>query len=56
MVNHHSRGRLKGGHEGVVKLLLERSDVHTTTPDKQNQTPLSLALSGGHHEVARILG
>jgi len=45
----------ENGHEGVVEMLLERNDVHTTTPDKQNQTSLSLALYNGHHEVVRIL-
>jgi len=44
-----------GGRVGVVKLLLERQDVHTTKPDNEDQTPLLLALSRGHHEVARIL-
>jgi len=43
------------GHGRVVKMLLERQDVRTTTLDCMNQTPLSLALSRGHDEVARIL-
>ena len=43
------------GHQRVVKMLLEREDVCTATPDKENQTPLSLALSQGHDEVVIIL-
>jgi len=43
------------GDAGVVKLLLERNDVRPATPDNANQTPPLLALSGGHHEVVRIL-
>jgi len=43
------------GHVGVVKMLLERQGVHTATRDKNDQTPLSLALSEGHHQIARIL-
>jgi len=43
------------GDELVVQILLQRSDIHTAIPDNQNQTPLSLALSKGHHGVAKIL-
>jgi len=43
------------GRVGVVKILLARKDIHTATPDNGNQTPLLLALSGGHDEVVRIL-
>ena len=43
------------GCTNIVTLLLARNDVLTTTPDNQKQTPLSSALSNGHHEVARIL-
>jgi len=43
------------GHAGVVKLLLGRNDVRPATLDNTNQTPLLLALSGGHDEVVRIL-
>ena len=43
------------GHGGVAKILLERDGVRATTPDHNNQTPLSLALSKRHHEVVRTL-
>jgi len=43
------------GHAGVVKILVGRKYVHTATPDNQNKTPLSLALSERHNEVVRIL-
>ena len=36
-------------------MLLERKDVRTTTPDNNNQTPLSLARTKGHDGVVRIL-
>jgi len=36
-------------------MLLERKDIHTALLDSQNQTPLELALSQGHHEVVKIL-
>jgi len=43
------------GEVGVVKILLERQDVRTTMLDKNNQTPLLLALSEGREEIADIL-
>ncbi|KAG0641353.1 hypothetical protein HOY80DRAFT_954876 [Tuber brumale] len=43
------------GHVGVVKLLLQRKDIHTSPIDNKNQTPLSWARSEGHDEVVRIL-
>ncbi|KAG0128947.1 hypothetical protein HOY82DRAFT_565395 [Tuber indicum] len=43
------------GHEGVVKMLLQRKDVSTATLDRENQTPQSRALSNGHHRVVTIL-
>jgi ankyrin repeat protein len=44
-----------GGHEGVVKILLERKDVFTFTTDCENETPFSRALSAGHHRVASMV-
>ena len=44
------------GHEGVVKILLERSDVvHPAMPDNRDQNPLSLAASEGHCRVTGTL-
>jgi len=43
------------GKVAVVKILLERQDAHTTTLDKNNQTPLLLALSEGHDEISEML-
>ena len=45
----------QNGHVGVVEILLKRQDVLIATLDNQNQTPLSLASSQGHDEVAKIL-
>ena len=43
------------GHEGVVKMLLERKDVNPNTPDTQyGQTPLSLAAENGHEGVVKV--
>ncbi|RPA96107.1 ankyrin, partial [Choiromyces venosus 120613-1] len=42
-------------HADVVKIILERADIHVDTPDNKNKTPLSLALSEGHNEVAEML-
>jgi len=44
------------GHEGIVKILLERNNVRTDIRDREDQTPLLLALSGGHLRVVRLLG
>ncbi|KAG0132089.1 hypothetical protein HOY82DRAFT_558461 [Tuber indicum] len=43
------------GHAPVVRTLLEREDVHPATPDRANQTPLSLALSNGYDRLAEII-
>ncbi|KAG0644262.1 hypothetical protein HOY80DRAFT_898660 [Tuber brumale] len=45
----------ESGYEGVVKMLLERNDVRTSTPDSTNQTSLSWALSKGHPRVVKML-
>ena len=41
-------------HETVVKILMERKDVCTTTPDNKCQPPLSLALTKRHGGVVSI--
>ncbi|PUU77724.1 hypothetical protein B9Z19DRAFT_985847 [Tuber borchii] len=44
-----------GGHDGVVKLLLEREGVSPDRPDNGGRTPLSWAASAGHDRVVRLL-
>jgi len=43
------------GHEGVVKILLERDDVGPDKPDHRSETPLFKAAEGGHEGVVKIL-
>ena len=43
------------GHEGVVKILLGRSDVNPDKPGRFGQTPLLRAASNGHGGVVKIL-
>ncbi|PWW74889.1 hypothetical protein C7212DRAFT_281865, partial [Tuber magnatum] len=38
-----------------IKILLQREDVNPNTVDTKGRTPLSLALSKGHHTAVRIL-
>ncbi|OCK76291.1 ankyrin, partial [Lepidopterella palustris CBS 459.81] len=45
----------EGGHEAVVKLLLETGEVDVDSKDEDGWTPLSLAARGGHEAVARLL-
>jgi len=42
----------KNGHDGVVKLLLEREDVDPDRPDKQASTPLSWAAGNGYEGLS----
>ncbi|KAJ1480115.1 ankyrin repeat protein, partial [Baffinella frigidus] len=47
-------GAVEGGHDDVVKLLLDKfADVHVKTTD--DDTPLHLAVDGGHCTTARML-
>ena len=43
------------GHEGVVRILLEREDLNPNQADNYGQTPLSWAAENGHEEVAKML-
>jgi ankyrin repeat protein len=43
-----------GGHEAVVKLLVERDDVAADSEDKYGQTLLSWAAEGGHEAVVKL--
>ena len=45
----------RNGHEGVVKLLLERGNVDPDRPDKNNEGPLGLAAIKGHEGVVKLL-
>jgi len=47
---------VENGHEGLVKLLLERKDVKPDTRDtKYGQTPLLWAAEKGHEGIVRLL-
>jgi len=44
------------GHEGVIKMLLERQDVNPDHPDTFNgRTPLLWAAKNGHEGVVKML-
>ena len=45
----------KNGHEGVVKLLLERKDVDPNPTNTKGETPLALATKYGRVGVVRLL-
>jgi ankyrin repeat protein len=44
-----------GGHEAVVKLLLEMGKADIDLKDKYSRTPLSWAAEGGHEAVVKLL-
>ncbi|KAF1962050.1 ankyrin [Byssothecium circinans] len=44
-----------GGHEAVVKVLVERNDVEADSKDSNGRTPLSWAAEGGHEAVVKVL-
>ncbi|KAI9782990.1 MAG: hypothetical protein M1816_001650 [Peltula sp. TS41687] len=45
----------EGGHEAVVKLLVERDDVDADSRDNDGWTPLSWAARRGHEAVVQLL-
>ena len=45
----------RNGHEGVVKILLEREEVNHDKPNEFGQTPLSGAAQEGHEGIVKIL-
>ena len=45
----------ENGHEGIVKLLLDRKEVNPDSKDNHGQTPLQRAAEGGHEEVVKLL-
>jgi ankyrin repeat protein len=44
-----------GGHEAVVRLLVERDDVEADSKDGSGRTPLSRAAGQGHEVVVKLL-
>jgi len=45
----------RNGHEGVVKLLLEREDVDPNYPGVNDLTPLGYAAVKGHERIVKLL-
>ena len=45
----------EGGHESVVKLLVERDEVEADSKDNRCRTPLSRAAERGHEAVVKLL-
>ena len=45
----------KNGHDGVVRLLLERKDVDPNRPNNRGSTPLSWAADNGHEGIVKLL-
>ena len=45
----------ESGHEGMVKLLLDRKEVNPDSKDKDGKTPLWGAAFGGHEGIAKLL-
>jgi len=45
----------KSGHEGMVRLLLDRKEVNPDSRDNYGQAPLHWAASCGHEEIVQLL-
>jgi ankyrin repeat protein len=45
----------KGGHEAIVKLLLDTSKIDIDSKDKAGRTPLLWAAAGGHETIVDLL-
>jgi ankyrin repeat protein len=43
------------GRESVVKLLLAWEDINMNLPNNRENTPLFLAVQGGHRSMVRLL-
>jgi len=48
-------GRVRDGHEGVVKIRLERGDVNPNKPGNLRKTVLSWGSQDEHEGVAKML-
>ena len=45
----------EGGHESIVRLLLEIGKVEVNLIDREDQMPLLRAARGGHESVVKLL-
>ena len=45
----------EGGHEGIVKLLLDRKEVDSNTRDNHGRIPLQVASQGGYDGIVKLL-
>jgi ankyrin repeat protein len=54
MAGHHSTLPRRGGHVGVIRILLEQG-ADPAARNSDGRTPFHLASWGGHVEVIRIL-
>jgi ankyrin repeat protein len=45
----------RGGHEAVIKLLLEMEKVDVNWEDKNDRIPLSLAADNGYEVIVKLL-
>ncbi|KAK2772638.1 hypothetical protein FQN53_004485 [Emmonsiellopsis sp. PD_33] len=46
---------IEGGHENIVKLLLDRQDVDVNAMNFVRQTPISKAILSGHENMVKLL-
>ena len=45
----------KGGHEAVVKMLLEQDDANPNIADRHGETPLLISARGGYEGLVKLL-
>jgi len=56
MAGHHSLGAAGNGHEGIVKMLLERKDVNPDQADTRcGRTPLAYPAKSGYEGIVLML-